>query len=153
MTTIEPNAGSPSRRSKFVTFIGAALVCVIASLILEQLYVVSRHGFGAGDVSAFLYLSAPFSLVLGVFALGFVAVARRFPAVVRYPLAFVVDAGSGILWTILVRMLLGPWFGAFSFPVIYFWMFGGFSGLLFASLYAIRRNANQALQAASAIRY
>jgi hypothetical protein len=65
----------------------------------------------------------------------------RFPSLMRYLLALIVGAGCGVLWTILVRFQLGPYFGAFSFPVIYFWMFGGFSGLLFASLYAIRQNA------------
>ncbi|MDA0836423.1 MAG: hypothetical protein O3B01_04670 [Planctomycetota bacterium] len=141
MTATEPNTASPSQREKVFTFIGTALVCIIASFVPQQLYVASRADFGAGDVSAFLFWGAPFALMLGAFAPGFVAVVRRIPAVLRYLLALIVGAGSGILWTIFVRAILGPWFGAFSFPVIYFWMFGGFSGLLFASLYAIRRNA------------
>jgi hypothetical protein len=141
MTPTEPKASSPSRRSKLLAFFGTALVCVFASLISQQLYVASRHGFGAGDLSAFLFWGAPFAIVLGVLALGFVAVVCRFPSLMRYLLALIVGAGCGVLWTILVRFQLGPYFGAFSFPVIYFWMFGGFSGLLFASLYAIRQNA------------
>lgn len=40
---------------------------------------------------------------------------------------------SGVLWTYLVALALGPWVGAFSFPVLSCWVAGGASGIIAAA--------------------
>ena len=126
--------------SKFFLFLASSSVCMFSSLVLQQLYVALRKGFGAGDVYAFLIWGTPFSLLLGVLALVFVCVTQRIVVFLRIIFALFLGAACGIAWTIVVLFLLGQWFMAFSFPVIYFWMVGGIAGMLFASIYAARRN-------------
>ena len=116
-------------------------MCVVAALIPQQLYVLSRNGYGAGDLYAFMFWSVAFALLLGAFGLGWARLTSGLPLIARGLLGGIVGAGSGLLWTIVVRLLLGPWFGAFSFPVVYFWMIGGCFGLLFASVFGKRRLA------------
>lgn len=47
------------------------------------------------------------------------------------PVTIFVGAFTGFIWTILVALLLGPWFGAFSVPVLYCWVGGGVVGSVF----------------------
>jgi hypothetical protein len=116
-------------------------VCVVAALIPQQLYVLSRNGYGAGDLYPFVFWGVAFALLLGAFGLGWAWLTSGLPLVVRGLLGGIIGAGSGLLWTVIVRLLLGGWFGAFSFPVVYFWTIGGCFGLIFASLFGKRRLA------------
>lgn len=44
----------------------------------------------------------------------------------------------GFIWTICVAVLLGPWIGAFSFPVLYAWIGGAMAGMFAIGLMPIR---------------
>jgi hypothetical protein len=90
-------------------------------------------GFGAGDISAFIYYTIPFAIALSLLSLVFVMFPKRYP-INRVLLALMIGAMSGFLWTVYNRWMLGLWFGAWSFPVLYCWMVGGAFGLVSAAI-------------------
>lgn len=124
----------PAKRySKLVLFLLASLSCTGSALIAQQRYVAFQDGFGAGDTPAFVVWLTPLSVLVGIVAL---ALGRlRCDSWLRHTLSIIIGLVGGYLWTMCVSISLGPWFGAFSFPVLYFFMLGGVVGLLLGSLY------------------
>ena len=87
--------------------------------------------FGAGDLKSFAQWSIMFAVVsVGVAAIVRVTLLRR-GAALRYFLAAFCGLVTGYAFTWVVALLLGPWFGAFSFPVLYCWMLSGLGSMLF----------------------
>jgi len=104
------------------------LVCLVASLFVATITIVRNSGFGIGDLWAFLFWSIPFAV--GIASMNFTKLFCRLHPLLRYLVTMVVGMTAGILWTFFVRMLLGPWFAAFSFPVLFCWVAGGASGMI-----------------------
>ena len=126
------------RHSRFVLFCLATFVCAGSSFLAQQIYVASRHGFGAGDVWAFLLWLMPLSVITGGVAVALGGSTLR--PVLRHTLSVIFSLVGGFLFTWGVAMFLGPWFQAFSFPVLYFWMLGPLLGLLLGNLYVSYRS-------------
>lgn len=107
----------------------AAAVSVVASLAAAVAAVVLAGGFGEDDLGSFLFWTLPFAALVGAAAVALTRlVAGRSVAVfllVAVPVAVVAAA----LWTIAVAVLLGPFFFAFSFPVLPCWAAGGAVGI------------------------
>jgi hypothetical protein len=91
-------------------------------------------GFGKGDISAFFVSTIPFGIVLLLFSLVALPFFSRLPLGFRITVGLIAGILSGFLWTILNRWMLGPWFGAWSFPVLYCWIIGGVVGFVSAIL-------------------
>lgn len=110
--------------------IRAALFCTAASGIIVVAALIIRQGWGTNDVLPFLIWTALFTI--GVAGIAFVCVVpfAFLPRVVSYPIAFVLGAIGGVLWSGVVLLLLGPWFMTFTLPVTPTWMAGGTSGLV-----------------------
>ena len=108
--------------------------CLIGSYVMARVLVALNGGFGAGDVPAFFYSTLPFAVVLLLPALVVLVFLRRVHPVIRVALALVVGVASGFVWTVFNRWMLGPWFGAWSFPVLYCWLFGGALGIVGATV-------------------
>jgi hypothetical protein len=109
--------------------LGAGLVAAAVAMLGAGTYVALSGGFGAGDLR-------PFGLWCGLLA-GFVGTVSvllmrlRLPArrSARISIAVIVGLLSGVLFTVAVMLGLGPWIGAFSFPVFQLWALGAVAGL------------------------
>lgn len=121
------------RHSKLLLFFLASLSCTGSALIAEQVYVASHEGFGAGDIWAFAFWLAQLSVVVGMVALALGTLRCR--SWLRLTLSIIAGLVGGYVWTWFVYFALGPWFGAFSFPVLHFWMLGAVVGLLLGGVY------------------
>ena len=133
------------RHSKLLLFFLSSLSCAGSALIAEQVYVASHEGFGAGDIWAFAFWLALLSVVVGIVALPLGA--HRCRSWVRHALSVIVGLLGGYVWTWFVYFALGPWFGAFSFPVLHFWLLGAVLGLLLGGVYvsfheAVKRDSS-----------
>src|SRR5215212_9694830 len=75
---------------------------------------------------------------------GLVALVARVPArlasqhpwqalLAAYAAAVALGLLLGVLWTTVAASLLGPWIGAFSFPVLACWVLGAATGLVAAA--------------------
>lgn len=111
----------------------SALVCLIASGLVATLMIILNNGFGVGDMWSFLFWSMPFAAGVAVLARLLRRLCCRLSPLVRYLVAALSGALSGLVWTFFVALLLGPWFSAFSFPLFSCWMAGGASGMVLAS--------------------
>ena len=63
---------------------------------------------------------------------------RRWPSWLATPIAFALGAFVGCLGTYSVAILLGPWFGAMSVPMLKSWCVS--SSIFIPAVYLIRKN-------------
>ena len=106
------------------------LACLISSYIAARVFLGSNGGFGAEDIRAFLFYTVPFSVALVMLSFGLSVLLIDVRPAPRIIVALIVGASAGFLWTIINRWMLGLWFGAWSFPVLYCWIVGGAIGML-----------------------
>jgi hypothetical protein len=110
---------SVSRIAKAIQWVlGAATAVVVVALVEAACWVVLHDGFGMGDLYALAIWSLPFGVLV---ALAGVALRRwNLPErrAVRGSLAAALGAMLGVLWTLTMIQMMGPWFGTFSFPVL-----------------------------------
>jgi len=104
----------------------AAATAYAATVVAALAYLASNNWFGANDMSALLVWTLPLAaLVYG---------AARFldnkPVGWRYVAALVLGPLLGLTVYLSVALLLGGWIMAFSFPVLFCWVFGGLLGLI-----------------------
>jgi hypothetical protein len=118
----------------------AAVVSIVGAVAAATLYLDLNDWFGAGDLPAMFFWSLP----LG--ALCFFTIRRtssRFAhrsLMARRVVLGLVGALTGILWTFGVVLILGAFIGAFSFPVLYCWTFGGLIGGVAAAAFVGRED-------------
>lgn len=106
-----------------------ATACFLTSAATAIAHIGLNKGFGRGDFGPYLFWTTVFSLLLAALP----GRARRvMEGRFRYVMAITGGGLAGLLWTIVVAYLLGPWFGAFSFPVLFCWVAGGVAGLVLA---------------------
>ena len=104
--------------------------CLVASYLMARFLVASNGGFGAGDISPFIYTTLYFAVVLLLPSLLLMLFLRNLHIVNRIWISMLTGALLGFLWTVFNRWMLGPWFGAWSFAVLYCWIVGGAVGML-----------------------
>lgn len=101
---------------------------------MAALVVAANDGFGAGDVPVFAFWSVLLAILIATLAppvlrrLG----RRRRPTAAL--LAALSGAAAGTVFTFAVALGLGPWVGAFSFPILYLWAAAGALGLASSAL-------------------
>jgi len=81
--------------------------------------------FGAGDLRGLLLFTLPLLLVLVVSGIALARKLAQRPRWAGLVIGGTVGIGIGFLWTLANALLLGPWFGAWSFPVLLCWTTGG----------------------------
>lgn len=112
----------------------ASSVCFVASYLFARVLLILNNGFGAGDMSAFLYWTGLFAASLLLPSMLFAILLRNARTINRVWLGILVGGLAGFGWTLLNLAFLGPWFGAWSFNVLYCWIVGGAFGILAVAL-------------------
>lgn len=87
--------------------------------------------FGKGDTYAFIFWTVPLAVGLSVTGKTIVNLFRTSSFLLR--LLFIILT-AGLLsfgWAYCVALVLGPWIGAFSIPILYLWIGGSTLQLLF----------------------
>ena len=112
----------------------ASVVCIGASYLVAKILLTLNNGFGAGDMSAFLYWTALFAVALLLPALSFALLSRNVRTINRIWIGVLSGGVAGFGWTLLNLAMLGPWFGAWGFNVLYCWIAGGAVGILAVAL-------------------
>src|SRR3954467_4092659 len=103
----------------------AATTAWLGSLAAAVSYLASNGWFGAGDLYSLALWSVPLVFFVALASRLSGSWLRRKPALLAYPGAVLLGSILGILTFILTASVLGPWLGAFSFPVLFCWIFGG----------------------------
>jgi len=115
----------------FIISCVAGVVSVALSFLVAVGFLAANSWFGVGDLTSFAYWSSIFAVVLVcVGVVTRIALLRR-RAALRYSLAAFSGLVAGYAFTCVVAYLLGPWFNAFSFPVLFCWMLSGLGSMLF----------------------
>ncbi len=103
------------------------MTCLVAVTIV--LY--RQDWFGKGDTYAFVFWTVPLAVGLGVTGKTILNLFRTNSFLLR--LLFIILT-AGLLsfgWAYCVALVLGPWIGAFSIPILYLWIGGSILQLLF----------------------
>lgn len=101
----------------------ATLVAVIACAIsLSAAYLAATEWFGAGDLRALVLWTAPLAVLEGAWHGWLTRNASSRSAAVHAALSFIGGTAIGIVWCLAALLLLGPWLGALSFPVLVVWV-------------------------------
>lgn len=112
----------------------ASAVCFVGSYLVARILLMLNNGFGAGDLSAFIPWTVLFAVCLVVPAILFAILLRNVRTINRVWLGILLGGLAGFGWTLMNLWFLGPWFGAWSFNVLYCWIGGGVLGLLAVAL-------------------
>ena len=110
-------------------FLWTAGATIVSALLAGLVAVALQRGFGASDLSALAFWSAPLALVTASIAAIIGTAIARWSLALKYLIGLALGSVSGFLWTMVVATLLGPWFGAFSLPVLACWVVGGVCGM------------------------
>ena len=112
----------------------AVPVCLTTVLVLAALRVHQRSGYGMGDLVAVVFWTVPLAVILWGMGSLFFGSWERQCAIEKWTLAIFLGGVCGYLWKVVVAIQMGPWFGAFSFPMAILWIVGGAAGLLVANI-------------------
>ncbi len=86
-------------------------------------------GYGTGDIPAFAFWSLGISMLI-LFYVAWTS-KRTFRRPIPLRIAYFVGVPFiAFAWTIFVASALGPWMGAFSFPVFPCWLVGSCGGAI-----------------------
>jgi hypothetical protein len=110
-------------------FFKAAIVALITALFVSLTTILLNAGYGIGDLWAFLLWSLPFAFCVGGLKLFVSKLLKLGHRSIKWVIIVLLGVGAGVLWTVAVSSVLGEWFAAFSFPVVFSWIGGGISGL------------------------
>lgn len=109
----------------------SGLINLLTCLVAVAVVLYQQDWFGKGDTYAFVFWTVPFVAGLSVAGKTIVNLFRTSFVLLR--VIFIIIA-SGLLslgWAYCVALVLGPWIGAFSIPILYLWIGGSTVQLLF----------------------
>jgi hypothetical protein len=106
------------------------LTCLIAAAVVLYL----QDWFGKGDIDAFILWTVPFATGLSVAGATIISLFRKRPFLLRLLFIVLMAGLLSLAWIYCMALVLGPWIGAFSIPVLYLWIIGSFFQLLFLDL-------------------
>lgn len=104
--------------------IAYSLLATSISTLVAFFYVINNDWFGKGDIDGF----ACFTLVLSSLSLFLFTPSRklysRLSLILGILVALLLSVTQTIAFTTIVWLLLGPWIGAYSFPILWCWLAG-----------------------------
>ena len=103
----------------------AAIWGVLGTLAPALVDLSTSDWFGVGDLRGLLLFTVPLLLILVVSGIALARKLAHRPTWLGLVIGGVAGIGLGFLWTLANALLLGPWFGAWSFPVLLCWTTGG----------------------------
>ena len=109
----------------------SAFLNILTCLISLSLVLYRQKWFGKGDFSAFIFWTIPFAVALAVSGKTIIYIARSVHFLIRVFLIVLISVILSFSWALCVALFLGPWIGAFSFPLLYLWIAGSIIQLLF----------------------
>ena len=115
---------SSARPALLATLSFPVIACLVAAA-----WVFRRDGLGSGDIPLFAALSVMAALPLYALAALVHRVARRRSLLEALGLTCMLGVLYPAVATIASAFLIGPWFGAFSFPIVACWIVACLYGL------------------------
>jgi hypothetical protein len=109
----------------------SGLVNILTYLVAVTIVLYWQDWFGKGDIYSFLFWTVPFAAALTVAGKRIINLFRASPFFLRLLFIILTSALLSFSWTYCVALLLGPWMGAFSIPVLYLWFSSSVLQLLF----------------------
>jgi hypothetical protein len=116
--------------SFWLTSLKAVAIFTLVSLGVAIILLAMQDWFGAGDIVSFAMWTLLFSLPLSAWVSLFAGWSTKWSPPIRYAAAGFVGLFTGYVLTLLLALMLGAWFAAFSFPVFYCWLFGSLLAFL-----------------------
>ncbi|HEY8186332.1 MAG TPA: hypothetical protein VIF64_09700 [Pyrinomonadaceae bacterium] len=120
--------------TRVIAFALASAICFVVSYLAARILLVLNNGFGAGDLTAFVLWTIFFAMSLLLPAALFAILLRNVRTINRVWIGILFGGLAGFGWTALNLWFLGPWFGAWSFNVLFCWIAGGTFGMLGVAL-------------------
>jgi hypothetical protein len=111
----------------------SAVTNLFVSCSVAIAFINMNQGFGSSDLWTFIFWTIPFVGLMAGITSPSIKLYRRLSFAIRLIVAVIIGALVGFLWTYIVATFLGPWFRAFSFPVLYCWIVGGISAMVAAA--------------------
>lgn len=115
------------------TAIKTFLVSLLSAEFIFYLFILRQGGFGFTDAVAFTFWTILFSVLLALTAIVLSIFKSNLRNYLKYIFFSLLGIIFGLVWTFLTAYALGPWFGAFSIPVIVCWTGGGLTAMIFAA--------------------
>lgn len=109
----------------------SGLINILTCLVAVTIVLYRQNWFGKGDTYAFVFWTVP--LVVGLSVTGKTIINLFQTSFFLLRLLFIILT-AGLLsfgWAYCVALVLGPWMGAFSIPILYLWIVGSILQLLF----------------------
>ena len=120
-------SGLNGRYLGLLSVLGFFIVSIGTALLLLRL----QDWFGKGDIEAFLIWSVPLAIALYHAPALLDRRIALLPVWSRYLLTSALGPFLALLWTLVIMIIMGGWFYAFSFNVFFCWVTGSLFALLF----------------------
>lgn len=109
----------------------SGLINILTCLIAVIIVLYQQDWFGKGDTYAFVFWTIPLAVGLSVVGQTIVNLFRQRHFLLRLFLIILTAGLFSFGWAYFVALILGPWIGAFSIPILYLWIVGSTLQLLF----------------------
>ena len=100
----------------------------IGALAAAASYIAAHQWFGRNDLPAMATWSLPLALATSWLLAALAPRLSRGGTAMAFITCVAVGAIAGVIWSVVVAVILGPWIAAFSFPVLMSWTAGGLLG-------------------------
>ena len=128
----------------------SSLGCFLAALAAALAAVLYQNGFGLADLFSFSIFTIPYAVLIGMLTSNTRVFMERRPLIVRLLLSGCAGVLCGFGWVLAVPIVLGPWFAAFSFPVLVCWILGAVWGILSGTVLSEPRKLQRTLAGTAA---
>jgi len=115
----------------FIIKLLSGLINILTCLIAMTIVLFRQNWFGKGDTYAFILWTVPLAVGLAVTGRTIVYLFRTSSYLLRLLFIILISGLLSFGWAYCVALVLGPWIGAFSFPILYLWIGGSILQLLF----------------------
>jgi hypothetical protein len=115
----------------FIIKLLSGLINILTCLIALTIVLFRQDWFGKGDTYAFIFWTVPLAVGLAVTGRTIVYLFRTSSYLLRLLFIILISGLLSFGWAYCVALVLGPWIGAFSFPILYLWIGGSILQLLF----------------------